>query len=138
MNSNDIRKDFANHRVSLDKFTDGAVEVIQERLNKMDDKSNKGYMHIVSGLVEEPVNDVINSAINTDTKAMAMAYLFLSPTDSASLFDKQTGEYIYSREEIIKIVLGITPIKDVIQFLAIYLDKELCFTPESYTVLYKE
>lgn len=138
MNPNDIRKDFANHRVSLDKFTDGVVVVIQEKLNKMDDKSNNGYAYVVSGLVEEPVNDVIDSAINTDTKAMMLANLFLSPTDNACLFDKQTGEYIYSREEIIKIVLGVTSIKDVIQFLAIYLDKELCFIPESYTVLYKE
>lgn len=138
MNPNDIRKDFANHRVSLDKFTDGAVEVIQERLNKVDDKSNKDYVHIVSWLIEEPVDDVINSAINTDTKAMSMAHLFLSPTDSACLFDKETGEYIYSREEIIGIVLGVTSIEDVVQFLALYLDKELCFIPESYTVLYKE
>lgn len=138
MNPNDIRKDFANHRVSLDKFTDGAVEVIYEKLNEIDDKSNKGYAHVVSGLVEEPVNDVINSAINTDTKAMSMAHLFLSPTDSACLFDKETGEYIYSHEEIIGIVLGVTSIEDVVQFLALYLDKELCFIPESYTVLYKE
>lgn len=138
MSSNDIRKDFADHRVPIDRFTDGAVKVIQEKLDKTDDKSNKGYAYVVSGLVEEPVNDIINSAINTDTKAMAMAHLFLSPTDSACLFNKQTGEYIYSREEIIGIVLGITPIKDVIQFLAIYLDKELCFVPESYTVIYKE
>lgn len=138
MSPNDIRKDFADHRISLDRFTDGAVEVIQEKLDKIDNKSNKSYAYVVSGLVEEPVNDIIDSAINTDTKAMAMAYLFLSPTDSACLFDKQTGEYIYSREEIIRIVLGITPIKDVIQFLSIYLDKELCFIPESYTVLYKE
>lgn len=138
MNPNDIRKDFANHRVSLDKFTDGAVEVIYEKLNEIDDKSNKGYAHVVSGLVEEPVNDVINSAINTDTKAMSMAFLFLSPNDSACLFDKQTGEYIYSREEIIRIVLAVTLIEDVIRFLAIYLDKELHFIPDSYTVLYKE
>lgn len=138
MSPNDIRKDFADHRISLDRFTDGAVEVIQEKLDKIDNKSNKSYAYVVSGLVEELVNDIIDSAINTDTKAMAMAYLFLSPTDSACLFDKQTGEYIYSREEIIRIVLGITPIKDVIQFLSIYLDKELCFIPESYTVLYKE
>lgn len=138
MNPNDIRKDFANHRVSLDKFTDGAVEVIQERLNRVDDKSNKDYVHIVSWLIEEPVDDVINSAINTDTKAMSMAHLFLSPTDSACLFDKETGEYIYSREEIIGIVLGVTSIEDVVQFLALYLDKELCFIPESYTVLYEE
>ena len=138
MNPNDIRKDFADHRVSLDRFTDGAVEVIQEKLDKIDDKSNKGYAYVVSGLIEEPVNDIINSAINTDTKAMAMAYLFLSPTDSASLFDKQTGEYIYSREEIIEIVLAITSIEDIVRFLAIYLNKELCFIPESYTVLYKE
>ena len=138
MNPNDIRKDFADHRVPLDRFTDGAVEVIHERLNKMDDKSNKGYAHVVSGLIEEPVNDVINSVINTDTKAMLMAHLFLTPTDSACLFDKETGEYIYSREEIIEIVLGVTSIEDVAQFLALYLDKELCFIPESYTVLYKE
>ena len=138
MNPNDIRKDFADHRVPLDRFTDGAVEVIQEKLDKIDDTSNKGYARVVSGLVEKPVNDLINSAINTDTKAMSMAHLFLSPTDSACLFNKQTGECIYSREEIIGIVLGITPIKDVVQFLALYLDKELCFIPESYTVLYKE
>lgn len=138
MNPNDIRKDFANHRVSLDKFTDGAVEVIQEKLDRLDDKSNKGYAHVVSGLVEEPVDDVINSAINTDTKAMSMAFLFLSPTDSACLFDKETGDYIYSREEIIRIVLAVTLIEDVIRFLAIYLDKELHFIPDSYTVLYKE
>lgn len=138
MNPNDIRKDFANHRVSLDKFTDGAVEVIYEKLDKLDDKSNKGYAHIVLGLVEEPVDDVINSAINTDTKAMAMAFLFLTPNDSACLFDKETGEYIYSREEIIGIVLGVTSIEDVIRFLTIYLDKEMHFIPDSYTVLYKE
>lgn len=138
MNPNDIRKDFADHRVPLDRFTDGAVEVIQTKLDKLDDKGNKGYAHVVSGLIEEPVNDVINSAINTDTKAMLMAHLFLTPTDSACLFDKETGEYIYSREEIIEIVLGITSIEDVVQFLALYLDKELCFIPESYTVLYKE
>ena len=138
MNSNDIRKDFANHHVSLDKFTDGAVEVIQEKLNEIDDKNNKGYAHVVSGLIEEPVGDVINSAINTDTKAMLMAHLFLTPTDSACLFDKETGDYIYSREEIIGIVLGVTSIEDVIRFLAIYLDKEMCFIPESYTVLYRE
>jgi hypothetical protein len=138
MNPNDIRKDFADHRVSLDKFTDGAVEVIQEKLDKIDDKSNKGYAYVVLGLVEEPVDDVTNSAINTDTKAMSMAFLFLSPNDSACLFDKQTGEYIYSREEIIRIVLAVTSIEDVIRFLAIYLDKELHFIPDSYTVLYKE
>ena len=138
MNPKDIRKDFADHRVSLDKFTDGAVEVIYEKLDKLDDKSNKGYAHIVLGLVEEPVDDVINSAINTDTKAMAMAFLFLTPNDSACLFDKETGEYIYSREEIIGIVLGVTSIEDVIRFLTIYLDKEMHFIPDSYTVLYKE
>ncbi len=138
MNLNDIRKDFANHRVSLDKFTDGAVEVIQERLNEIGDKSNKGYAHVVSGLIEEPVDDVINSAINTDTKTMLMAYLFLIPTDSACLFDKETGEYIYSREEIIRIVLGVTAIEDVIRFLSIYLDKDMYYVPESRTVLYKE
>ena len=138
MNPNDIRKDFADHRVPLDKFTDGAVEVIQERLNEIDDKSNKGYSCVVLGLVEEPVDDVINSAINTDTKAMSMAFLFLSPNDSACLFDKETGEYIYSREEIIRIVLAVTSIEDIVRFLAIYLDKEMCFIPESYTVLYKE
>lgn len=138
MNPNDIRKDFAVHRVPLDRFTDGAVEVIREKLDKIDDKSNKGYARVVSGLVEEPVDDVINSAINTDTKAMSMAFLFLSPTDSARLFDKKTGEYIYSREEIIRIVLGVTSIEDVIRFLSIYLDKEMRFIPDSYTVLYKE
>lgn len=138
MNQNDIRKDFADHRVSLDKFTDGAAEVIQERLNKMDDKSNKGYVHVVSGLVEEPVDDVINLAINTNTKAMSMAHLFLSPTDSACLFDKETGEYIYSREEIIGIVLAVTSIEDIVRFLTIYLGKDMCYVPESHTVLYKE
>lgn len=138
MNPNDIRKDFANHRVSLDKFTDGAVEVIYEKLNEIDDKSNKGYAHVVSGLIEEPVDDVINSAINTSTKAMLIAYLFLTPTDSACLFDKETGDYIYSREEIIGIVLGVTSIEDVVRFLSIYLDKEMRFILDSYTVLYKE
>lgn len=138
MNPNDIRKDFADHRVPLDRFTDGAVEVIQERLNKIDDKSNKGYSRVVLGLVEEPVDDVINSAINTDTKAMSMAYLFLSPTDSACLFDKETGEYIYSREEIIRIVLAVTSIEDIVRFLTIYLGKDMCYVPESHTVLYKE
>lgn len=138
MDSNDIRKDFANHHVSLDKFTDGAVEVIQEKLDKLDDKSNKGYAHVVSGLIEEPVNDVIDSAINTDIKAMLIAHLFLTPTDSACLFNKETGDYIYSREEIIGIVLGVTPIEDVVRFLVLYLDKELHFIPDSYTVLYKE
>lgn len=138
MNPNDIRKDFADHRVLLDKFTDGAVEVIQEKLGKLDDKSNKGYAHAVSGLVEAPVNDVIDSAINTDTKAMSMAFLFLSPTDSACLFDKETGEYIYSREEIIRIVLAITSIEDIVRFLTIYLGKDMCYVPESHTVLYKE
>lgn len=138
MNPNDIRKDFADHRVSLNKFTDGAVKVIQEKLDKLDDKSNKGYSRVVLGLVEEPVDDVINSTINTDTKAMSMAHLFLSPNDSACLFDKQTGEYIYSREEIIRIVLAVTSIEDIVRFLTIYLDKEMCFIPESYTVLYKE
>ena len=138
MNPNDIRKDFANHRVSLDKFTDVAVEVIYEKLNEIDDKSNKGYAHVVSGLVEEPVNDVINSAINTDTKAMSMAFLFLSPNDSACLFDKQTGEYIYSREEIIRIVLAVTSIEDIVRFLTIYLGKDMCYVSESHTVLYKE
>lgn len=138
MNPNDIRKDFAGHRVPLDRFTDGAVEVIQERLNKIDDKSNKGYSRVVLGLVEEPVDDVINSAINTDTKAMSMAYLFLSPTDSACLFDKETGEYIYSREEIIRIVLAVTSIEDIVRFLTIYLGKDMCYVPESHTVLYKE
>lgn len=138
MNPNDIRKDFADHRVPLDRFTDGAVEVIQERLDKIDDKSNKGYSRVVLGLVEEPVDDVINSAINTDTKAMSMAFLFLSPTDSACLFDKETGEYIYSREEIIRIVLAITSIEDVVRFLTIYLGKDMHYVPESHTVLYKE
>ena len=138
MNPNDIRKGFADHRVPLDRFTDGAVEVIQERLNKIDDKSNKGYSRVVLGLVEEPVDDVINSAINTDTKAMSMAYLFLSPTDSACLFDKETGEYIYSREEIIRIVLAVTSIEDIVRFLTIYLGKDMCYVPESHTVLYKE
>ena len=138
MNPNDIRKDFADHRVSLDKFTDGAVEVIQEKLNEIGDKSNKGYAHVVSGLIEEPVDDVINSAINTDTKAMSMAFLFLSPTDSACLFDKETGEYIYSREEIIRIVLAITSIEDIVRFLTIYLGKDMRYVPESRTVLYKE
>ena len=138
MNPNNIRKDFVDHRVPLDRFTDGAIEVIQEKLDKLDDKSNKGYAHIVSGLVEEPVDDVINSVINTDTKAMAMAFLFLSPTDSACLFDKETGEYIYSREEIIRIVLAITSIEDIVRFLTIYLGKDMCYVPESHTVLYKE
>ena len=138
MNPNDIGKDFADHRVSLDKFTDGAVEVIQEKLNEIGDKSNKGYAHVVSGLIEEPVDDVINSAINTDTKAMSMAFLFLSPTDSACLFDKETGEYIYSREEIIRIVLAITSIEDIVRFLTIYLGKDMRYVPESRTVLYKE
>ena len=138
MSPNDIRKDFADHRVPLDRFTDGAVEVIQERLSKIDNKSNKGYSRVILDLVEEPVDDVINSTIDTDTKAMSMAFLFLSPTDSACLFDKQTGEYICSREEIIEIVLGVIAIEDVVQFLALYLDKEMCFIPESYTVLYKE
>ena len=138
MNPNDIRKDFVVHHVSLDRFTDGAVEVIQERLNEIDDKSNKGYSRVVLGLVEEPVNDVINSAINTDTKAMAMAFLFLTPNDSACLFDKETGEYIYSREEIIRIVLTVTSIEDVVRFLTIYLDKDMQYVPESHTVLYKE
>ena len=138
MNPNDIRKGFADHRVSLNKFTDGAVEVIQEKLDRLDDKSNKGYAHVVSGLVEEPVDDVINSAINTDTKAMSMAFLFLSPTDSACLFDKETGEYIYSREEIIRIVLAVTSIEDIVRFLTIYLGKDMCYVPESHTVLYKE
>lgn len=138
MNPNDIRKDFADHRVPLDRFTDGAIEVIQERLNEIDDKSNKGYSRVILGLVEKPVDDVINSAINTDTKAMSMAFLFLSPNDSACLFNKQTGEYIYSREEIIRIVLGVTSIEDVVRFLAIYLDKEMHFIHDSYTVLYKE
>lgn len=138
MNPNDIRKDFADHRVPLDRFTDGAVEVIQERLVKIDDKSNKGYSHVVLGLVEEPVDDIINSAINTDTKAMSMAHLFLSPTNSTCLFDKETGEYIYSREEIIRIVLAVTPIEDIVRFLTIYLDKDMCYVPESHTVLYKE
>lgn len=138
MNPNDIRKGFADHRVPLDRFTDGAVEVIQERLDKIDDKSNKGYSRVVLGLVEEPVDDVINSAINTDTKAMSMAFLFLSPNDSACLFDKQIGEYIYSREEIIRIVLAITSIEDIVRFLTIYLGKDMCYVPESHTVLYKE
>lgn len=138
MNPNDIRKDFADHRVPLDKFTDGAVEVIQERLNKVDDKINKGYVYIVSGLIEEPVDDIINSAINTDTKAMSMVHLFLSPTDSACLFDKETGEYIYSREEIIEMVLAVTSIEDIVRFLTIYLGKDMCYVPESHTVLYKE
>lgn len=138
MNPNDIRKDFADHRVSLDKFTDGAVEVIQEKLNEIDDKSNKDYAHVVSGLIEEPVDDIIDSAINTDTKAMSMAHLFFSPNDSACLFDKETGEYIYSREEIIRIVLAATSIEDVVRFLTIYLDKDMCYVPESHTVLYKD
>ena len=138
MNPNDIRKGFADHRVPLDKFTDGAVEVIQEKLDRLDDKSNKGYSHVVLGLVEEPVDDVINSAINTDTKAMSMAFLFLSPTDSAYLFDKETGEYIYSREEIIRIVLTLTSIEDIVRFLTIYLGKDMCYVSESHTVLYKE
>lgn len=138
MNPNDIRKDFADHRVSLNKFTDGAVEVIQERLDKIEDKSNRGYSRVVLGLVEEPVYDVINSAISTDTKAMSMAYLFLSPNDSACLFDKETGEYIYSREEIIRIVLAVTSIEDIVRFLTIYLGKDMQYVPESHTVLYKE
>lgn len=138
MNPNDIRKGFADHRVSLNKFTDGAVEVIQEKLDRLDDKSNKGYAHVVSGLVEEPVDDIINATINTDTKAMSMAFLFLSPTESACLFDKETGEYIYSREEIIRIVLAITSIEDIVRFLTIYLGKDMCYVPESHTVLYKE
>ena len=71
MNPNDIRKDFANHRVSLDKFTDGAVEVIYEKLNEIDDKSNKGYSRIVLGLVEESVDDIINSAINVKSDSLA-------------------------------------------------------------------
>lgn len=90
------------------------------------------------GLVEEPVDDVINSAINTDTKAMSMAFLFLSPTDSSCLFDKETGEYIYSREEIIRIVLAVTSIEDIVRFLTIYLGKDMHYVPESHTVLYKE
>ena len=138
MNPNDIRKDFADHRVPLDRFTDGAVEVIQEKLDKIDDKSNKGYSRVVLGLVEEPVDDVINSAINTNTKAMSMAFLFLSPADSACLFDKETGEYIYSREEIIRIILAVTSIEDIVRFLIIYLGKDMHYVPESHTVLYKE
>lgn len=138
MNPNDIRKDFADHRVPLDRFTDGAVEVIQEKLNKMDDKSNKGYTSVVLGLVEEPVDDVINSAINTNTKAMSMAVLFLDPKNSPYLFDKQMGEYIYSREEIIEMILAVTSIEDVVRFLTIYLGKDMYYVPESRTVLYKE